>query len=294
MTGRERMAMVFFYERSIGRCAADSLVSWRLPEKNDAPAAYPFLQEAGSEVAEYAEKCMSYLAFAKQVDDSLSGRHERLDALCLGDTPDVLCNVGLRDLPMLYTQKHLKDAVQPKSDDNYRAHGLTVAQIKQVPEKMANPTMVFDSPSRKDSVVVVLDLYDQDSLPIFVSICPNGRGTYMLREIETNFITSVYGKDRFYNYFENVLRPENVLYLDKKKCQDMLGEQVGIRFSQRIANLGTDGIIHQSRNIRKGPSGIPKKPDKPVSLGDEAKKMRDASQRFGSGTEQSTRERSDR
>lgn len=45
------------------------------------------------------------------------------------DTPQILLDVGCEQLPMLYTQKHLKKVVQPKDLEKH-THGLTTEQIK--------------------------------------------------------------------------------------------------------------------------------------------------------------------
>ena len=75
---------------------------------------------------------------------------------------------------MLYTQKHLKNAVKPL-DEKEHQHGLTVEQIKKLPELLEAPVMVFDSISKKDSLVVVTSEFDTNDNPVVVSVKPNGK-----------------------------------------------------------------------------------------------------------------------
>jgi len=53
--------------------------------------------------------------------------------------------------------------------------------------------MVFDSLSRNDSIVVVTSEFDPDKNPVVISIHPDGQGKYELKEVDSNFVTSMYG-----------------------------------------------------------------------------------------------------
>lgn len=130
----------------------------------------------------------------------------------LCDTPRLYIEAGFDQLPMLYTQKHLLRAIRPKSEDDPHRHGLSVAQLKRLPELLAHPVMLCDSPAREDTLLALLRAVDCDNLPIIAAIRPNGPGYYELREIETNFIVTVYGKNNFSRYFDNLITPDKVIY----------------------------------------------------------------------------------
>ena len=134
----------------------------------------------------------------------------------LCDTPQILLDVGCEQLPMLYTQKHLKKVVQPKDLEKH-THGLTTEQIKKLPEWLADPVMIYDSLSRQDSLVVVTSEIDIDNDPIIVSVRPSGNGNYNLRRVNSNFITSVYGRENFDRHLELELQADNILYINKQK-----------------------------------------------------------------------------
>lgn len=187
--------------------------------------------------------------FAEQVDEALQlDNQNQYSALKVCDTPKILLDVGCQQLPMLYTQKHLREAVHPKSKDNIHWHGLTTEQIKKLPELLENPVMVFDSLSRKDSLVVCVSDTDEDNLPLIVSIKPNGIGTYELEKIDSNFITSVYGRNNFERHIEQVVNQDKMLYCNKQKSQALFRVS-GLQLPKCLNNLGFDTIIHQSRNI---------------------------------------------
>lgn len=189
-------------------------------------------------------------SFAEQVDDVLAGNANRYNDLKVCDTPQILLDVGCEQLPMLYTQKHLKKVVQPKDLEKH-THGLTTEQIKKLPEWLADPVMIYDSLSRQDSLVVVTSEIDIDNDPIIVSVRPSGNGNYNLRRVNSNFITSVYGRENFDRHLELELQADNILYINKQKSQELFSV-LRLQFSQGLNALDSNVIIHQSRNIVKG------------------------------------------
>lgn len=128
---------------------------------------------------------------------------------------------GFRPLPMLYTQRHLRDAIRPKSSYDPHRHGLTVEQMKRLPELVEHPVMLCDSPAREDTMLVVLRDVDCDDLPLIMAVRPDGRGYYEAGEIETNFILAVYGRTNFPRYFDNLITPDRVVYYDEERGREL-------------------------------------------------------------------------
>ena len=160
------------------------------------------------------------------------------------DTPQILLDVGCEQLPMLYTQKHLKKVVQPKDLEKH-THGLTTEQIKKLPEWLADPVMIYDSLSRQDSLVVVTSEIDIDNDPIIVSVRPSGNGNYNLRRVNSNFITSVYGRENFDRHLELELQADNILYINKQKSQELFSV-LRLQFSQGLNNLDSKEPIRHA------------------------------------------------
>lgn len=187
--------------------------------------------------------------FAEQVNEALSGKLPFYTSLKVCDTPQILIDVGCEQLPMLYTQKHLKNAILPPDERNHR-HGLEIEQIKRLPELLSYPVMIIDSPNRKDSIIVVTSEVDKSDNPIIASIKPNGKGRYEVENVSSNFITSVYGRNNFPEFFRRIVQSDNLLFCDKQKSQAMF-ERWGEQYSELTNNLDSNIIIHQSRNIVK-------------------------------------------
>ena len=190
--------------------------------------------------------------FAEQIENTLSEKNNSYNNIKVCDTPQIFVDVGCDRLPMLYTQQHLRDALKPKGANPHH-HGLTKAQIKSIPTLLTEPAMLFDSLSPhkngNKSIIAVLNATDNDKAPIVVSVVPNGRGMYMLQNIETNFITSIYGKETgFYNLIKKAAEIGNILYWNKQRSQELFKFQ-GLQLPEALNNLDFNIIIHQSRNI---------------------------------------------
>ena len=189
--------------------------------------------------------------FSEQVDDCLKGKVNRYNDLKVCDTPAIFLVLGCKQLPMMYTTRHFFDAIHPKSETNPHFHGLTIEQIKDIPFQLSNPAIIFDSISPHENgektIVAVLNKCDNDNAPIIVSIIPNGTGKYELKKVESNFITSIYGKDNgFDNFITYAVDAGKVLYWDKQKSQELFSV-LGLQLPKGLNNLNSNTIIHQSK-----------------------------------------------
>ena len=186
------------------------------------------------------------IPFAEQVTQALNHKLNPRNALYVGDTSQLLQEIGLDSLPMLYTQKHLADAVKKKSAGG---HGLTTEDILAMPKVIEQPAIVLDSLTRDDSIVLVSDRLDGDGYPIIMAVRANGTGTYELQQVPSNFITSYYGRNSDFSQFINrAIAADKVLYIDKKKSQ-ALYRQAGLQLPYGFKRLGFDTIIHASNNV---------------------------------------------
>lgn len=193
------------------------------------------------------------LSFSEQVDAVLNDTYPHGDALLVRkETPFILRQIGFRNLPILTTQRHLKDALRPKSEstENKNMHGLDLATVKGLPEYFDNPVMILDSisPNRKeeDSVVLVTDKFDQDNLPIIMAVKAEGNGRYNGIRLETNFLLSYYGRKDFNGFLSYAMSQGKLLYWDKEKSQQLYRD-MRVQFPQGLYNVDSNTIIRKSR-----------------------------------------------
>ncbi len=219
--------------------------------------------------------------FKHQVDDALDGKLKRGYSVYVGNTPNLLHKCGLdENLPMLMHQGHLRNMNSPKSEDNIHFHGLSRDIIKQIPEQLKHPVMIYDSisPEGKENTVCVLtSLLDEDGLPVIIAVKANSEGgnKYFDVSFETkktdksNFVASAYGRNGFKYHIEDILNQNAILYANKNKTLKLFSD-IGLQLPERLNNLGFDTIIHQSNNIVNTSIRAEKKNDtsfdKPMSV----------------------------
>lgn len=185
-------------------------------------------------------------SFGKQVDDVLNGADTISTHLMVCTTPYLLREVGLPDLPILMTAKHLKSITQESGKDNMNYHNLDIEVVKKLPELISDPVMIMDSLTREDSIVVVTSSTDSKGSPVIGAIMFDGRGNYNDVEIEANILTSVYGKDNFNSFLKRNINENNILYCNKRKSQELL-ETPGIQFPNNFQSLSFNTIIRKSK-----------------------------------------------
>lgn len=187
-------------------------------------------------------------SFSKQIDDVLSGKYNRFDALKVCDTPRIFLDAGLQQLPILYTQNHLKDALHEKSSDNPHWHGLSIEQIKKVPKLLESPVLLMDSLNNDDSIVAVLSLLDNDNAPVFATIKPNGNGIFNSHKTDSNFMLSIYGKEKgFEHYIKRAVQENKILYWNKEKSQEI--QCAELLMAQGLDSLDSNRILHQTNSL---------------------------------------------
>ena len=195
------------YEKSIGR--TESMIN----------------QASTEQILAYGKKCESYLNFGNSVDlvlHPLERASPRREAVLVCTTPEILREVGLKDLPMHITQKHIVDCLHEKTYNNDHYHGLSVQELKRLPEALESPVILAESLTKEDSLVAVLDYREQDGNPVIVAVRLNGNAIYELRRVDSNFITSAYGKDNFSEFYQRILDQGKLLYANREK-----GEKLG-------------------------------------------------------------------
>lgn len=197
-------------------------------------------QESGGEDYATTEDGVRYaikMSFAEQVDAALSYELPKGTDVLVAYTSEILQAVGLQEYPILMTQKHIRDAVRPKSKSNKKYHGLTVETVKSLPEILESPVMILRSLTEENSVVVVSAKRDGDNLPIIVAIKPNGVGKYNRVDVVTNFAMSAYGRTGFGSFIDRTIESGGVLYANKKRTQSLFARS-GLKMPQALNKDG--------------------------------------------------------
>lgn len=177
--------------------------------------------------------------FSRQIDDVKNGTFPQKDMLTLGKTPQALIDIGLPDLPITMTQRHL-DTIMNESGKykNANYHGLGEEIVKQLPEAINNPLDIVKSNTKDDSVVLTTYLADKQGRPVIASIKIDGTGRVNDIMIDTNVMTSAYGRNNYDKFMQDNIKNENLLYdIDRGVIKKVTGARLQL---PRTSNFSTN------------------------------------------------------
>lgn len=194
----------------------------------------------------YANRCSEYLRFGHEVDLAACGVYSPYDALKVCDTPEIFLKTGFEQRPMLYTQKHLFQALTPKSDYNPHRHGFSIEQVKRFPELLASPVVLANSPTRDDVLLAILLATDAYDTPLITGIKPDGTGNYGEREVETNMVLSVYSRQNFIRYFALLRDMDAFVFVSGRKIE-ALEDLSGLPLAGNCSGLDIDRILQRPK-----------------------------------------------
>lgn len=194
----------------------------------------------------YASRCSEYLRFGHEVDLAACGAYSPYDALKVCDTPEIFLKTGFEQRPMLYTQKHLFQALTPKSDYNPHRHGFSIEQVKRFPELLASPVVLANSPTRDDVLLAILLATDAYDTPLIAGIKPDGTGNYGEREVETNMVLSVYSRQNFIRYFALLRDMDAFVFVSGRKIE-ALEDLSGLPLAGNCSGLDIDRILQRPK-----------------------------------------------
>lgn len=123
------------------------------------------------------------------------------------DTPKMLVDSGVKNLPMLITKKHIKSIIYTFEEakkldlitkDVVNYHGLGKKKFLKVLEELDYPKELYRT--GENNYLLVTSLKDNEDNRIIVLIQANARGTYNNIYICENQIKSIYGKNNLNRY----------------------------------------------------------------------------------------------
>lgn len=189
-------------------------------------------------------------SFSEQIDDVLEGADTTSTHLKVMDTPSILQEAGLPDLPILMTAKHLKSITASSGKEKVNYHGLDVDIVKKLPKYISEPVLIADSLTREDSIVVITEAVDSKKRPVLAAILLDGTGRLDSKHINANIMTSAYGRNNFNSFLERIADNDAVIYWNKKKSQ-ALSVSLGLQLPNAITSLNSDTIIRKAKAFDK-------------------------------------------
>lgn len=180
----------------------------------------------------------------KELSDKMADARKKRDS-----AKDVVNYIGYNKMyqdGMLYTQKHLFQALTPKSDYNPHRHGFSIEQVKRFPELLASPVVLANSPTREDVLLAILLATDAYDTPLIAGIKPDGTGNYGEREVETNMVLSVYSRQNFIRYFALLRDMDAFVFVSGRKIE-ALEDLSGLPLAKNCSGLDIDRILQRPK-----------------------------------------------
>ena len=164
-------------------------------------------------------------AFSKELDafiadyDKTQKTINPLKMLNVGSISPVMKLLGIADVPVGIDQSTISKALreEPIYPDDKQGHKLTIDELKNIPQSLADPVMVFrsDSPTRRqrDSYVFFTERRDFKNRSIIIPVAVNKK----YGRLVINKVTSIYGRKEEIQYVKDNIQKGNLVYFDKKR-----------------------------------------------------------------------------
>ena len=146
--------------------------------------------------------------FSDEIDAALNGSMSPHSQVRARDyTPSVLVENGVKNLPMLITQKHVKSIVYTEDEakrlgldmsSKNHYHGLGKELLMRVIGSMDDPLEIYHQGN--NDYLVITEFHDNNGENIVIPVKIDGKGTYNGVYIDENQILSVYGRRNLERY----------------------------------------------------------------------------------------------
>ena len=184
--------------------------------------------------------------FAEQVTRALTEdpTENWYRALYIRETPITLRGIGLGDLPLTITTKHIRNInhAEDPSGQHPEWHGIDKETLIRLPQLLERPVVIMDSATVPGDVVVVTAEVDDHGRPVVASIRPNGTAYVDGKVGPANFITSIYGRNGYTAWVNQAVRDGRVLYWNKNRSQN-LSVTGKVQFPASLTGLASNTII---------------------------------------------------
>lgn len=212
--------------------------------------------------------------FSNEIDKALNNQLQSNTQVKARDyTPKILVDNGVKNLPMLITQKHIKSTIYtlqeaeklglPTKNVNY--HGLGKDLLIKAIDNLDNPKAIYKT--SENNYLVVTEFKDSSGKEIIVPIQINGKGRYNDVFIDENQIKSVYGRNKLDNY----INKNNFKQIYKKNKELDFNE--GIQYSNVANSSITNSIPSSTKDVNTTTKYSIQENENNAQLSEEAKKQ---------------------
>lgn len=191
-------------------------------------------------------------AFAQKVDDWKAGKLASTEVISEFSTSTVLQAINIPANKVSVTQTVLEKMNAPENVFINKSHGhyLDIDTIKNIPNYLANPVMVFKSVSRPDSYIIMTETVDSKNQTVMIALAVNK----IEANIVVNNITSAYGREEN-EWFIEQIKEGNLVYQNKQKSLEWTNER-GLLLPPQMSTQGSLNVIQKEDIVNKKTSNF--------------------------------------
>ena len=158
--------------------------------------------------------------FKAKVQDALAGKIKGNSVINVCDTPLILKELGVPDLPIKIRAGIAANTTRNKNEANTpHAHGLTLDMLEQIPQAINEPLFIMKSATVPGDIVVFTEVKDASGRSIVVPLALHqdiGNKNF------ANVIKSIYGRNNEDLFITKQILDKNVLYANTEKSPEWL------------------------------------------------------------------------
>ena len=161
--------------------------------------------------------------FNNELQQQIEGTLPRRHIYKLGYPSEALLSGGVANLPI----ELRADRLDIKADENYvNKHPFDLSDIKNLPEKINEPIVVFNSTKNDSAKIILTELKDKNGNNFIVAIKVKKDARSQKNSLDINSVISAYPKDRVYELL-NWLKSGSKLtaWADGNKVVDFVSAQ---------------------------------------------------------------------
>ena len=202
------------------------------------------LPSNNSNIANNIQKVKNNNIFSNQVDEVINGTFNKNNHMTvLEHTPQVLQELGVKDYPITLTANKLDRIMNDSGNQNGEYHGLGIETVKKIPQALQNPLDIVKS--HNNSYVLTTDLSDNQNRQVIASIKIDGKGYVNDIKIDTNVMTSAYGRNNYDSWMKNHQENGDIVYdIDRGFITQKRDNVQGLQLPNEV--ISSDNNITQS------------------------------------------------
>ena len=181
-----------------------------------------------------------YSVYLEQIENYYRNTIDHTQPVIISQTTNALSIAGAdKSLDLTINIKTLNKCTG-SPENIYHGHLLERNIIEQLPLQLENPIMIFKN-AEKNSLICITDLQDSSGHGIMIAVALE----QIYQRHNVNRISSLYGKDRIFNYISAQLNQNNLIAANKEKADIMLQSR-GLHLPKEETYISYDDSIPYS------------------------------------------------